>query len=202
MAWCSTQAVSDVSPETPDTLQRRAKLRKAGELFMKLYQRQPERYYEHPDYALIKELYRLADSGTLALLGHQLRSDALRPPLDMWDHFSEEAVKEAVAHVIAKRSQILRQAGADSEAMIDGAPSGKLLLYYPHENLACGAARYSSNGFFDDNNVPAWDTWVQYENKTLVSWVPTILVSLVQEGIDANPEQCIEWAPRGVQLRT
>ena len=57
-----------------------------------------------------------------------------------------------------------------------------------------GAAKYSSNGFFDVNNVPPWDIWVAFSEQTLVSWVPPMLLELAQKGIDANPEGCIRWA--------
>ncbi len=69
----------------------------------------------------------------------------------------------------------------------------KILLYAPEENLADGAAKYSSKGFFDVDNVPPWDTWLTFSNGILLSWVPELLVGLAQNGIDANPEGCIRW---------
>jgi hypothetical protein len=71
---------------------------------------------------------------------------------------------------------------------------GRLLLYTPSENLACGAAEVSSNGFFDVNNVPPWDIWVGFSERTLVSWVPPALIEVAQMGIYVNPEECIRWA--------
>jgi len=65
---------------------------------------------------------------------------------------------------------------------------GQLLLYNPNENLACGAAEHSSNEFFDVNNVPPWDIWVDFSEDTLTSWVPPALVDVAQTGIDVNPE--------------
>src|SRR5947208_1564281 len=64
----------------------------------------------------------------------------------------------------------------------------------PSENLACGAAEASSNGFFDVNNVPPWDIWVDFSERTLVSWVPPGLLDVAQMGIYVNPEACIRWA--------
>jgi len=66
--------------------------------------------------------------------------------------------------------------------------------YTPSENLACGAAEASSNGFFDVNNVPPWDIWVDFSERTLVSWVPPGLLDVAQMGIYVNPEACIRWA--------
>jgi len=70
---------------------------------------------------------------------------------------------------------------------------GRLLIYIPEENLADGAAKYTSRGFFDDDNVPPWDIWVAFFGGTLLSWVPPHLIELAQCGIDANPESCIAW---------
>jgi hypothetical protein len=76
----------------------------------------------------------------------------------------------------------------------DRVDRGRLLLYWPDENLACGGAEVSSHGFFDVNNVPPWDLWVAFSERTLVSWVPAQVIEIAQLGIDANPEACIRWA--------
>jgi hypothetical protein len=89
-----------------------------------------------------------------------------------------------------KRRQILGQKSEDSVHE----SSGRLLVYCPAENLADGAAEYSSDGFFDLNNVPPSDIWAGFLEGALVSWVPPVLVDLAQSGIDANPEECICWA--------
>jgi hypothetical protein len=57
-----------------------------------------------------------------------------------------------------------------------------------------GTSEYESNGFFDVNDVPPWDTWFHYAETRLYSWVPVDLVTLAQKGIDANMVQCIQWA--------
>ena len=72
--------------------------------------------------------------------------------------------------------------------------NGRILLFVPSETLFDGAAQQSSNGFFDVNNVPPWDTWVDFVDRAIVCWVPTVLVDAVQMGIDVNPEECIRWA--------
>jgi len=40
------------------------------------------------------------------------------------------------------------------------------------ENLADGAAKHPSKGFFDVDNTPPWDTWVAFSHGILLSWVP------------------------------
>lgn len=78
---------------------------------------------------------------------------------------------------------------------------GQLLVYWPDLELACGAAEFATQGFFDVHNVPPWDTWVALfhdgdrgvGSDYLVSWVPTSFVEVAARGIDVNPEGCIAW---------
>ncbi len=81
--------------------------------------------------------------------------------------------------------------------------NGKLLCYFPDDDLCDGAAEDASDGFFDRFNAPPWDTWVGwFENKHAtghyrsgfaLAFVPAELVSLAVDGIEVNPEQCIQW---------
>jgi hypothetical protein len=77
-------------------------------------------------------------------------------------------------------------------------------LFYPDRSLFNGAAEVASQGFLDTDNVPAWDTWLDYgadgsgskeesNQNILVSWVPAEFNHLVAAGIDVNPEGSIEW---------
>lgn len=120
-----------------------------------------------------------------------LRSPDLEPDFDM-DWFGDDtAWEEAVEEVAARRARFV--AGLADERSLTNA-GGRLLLYRPSENLACGAAEVSSNRFFDTNNVPPWDIWLGFSEGTLVSWVPPGLVDVAQMGIYVNPEECIRWA--------
>ena len=84
---------------------------------------------------------------------------------------------------------------------------GRLLLFDPDGTLSDEAATPESEGFFDADNVPAWDTWVWYAEEPtsrqggwamwssyLVAWVPPHVVELANRGILVNPEMCIQWA--------
>jgi hypothetical protein len=140
-----------------------------------------------------KQLMATADAGSiLPPLRQQLRSEALRP-------FAQYLGKSGADHVAImdqveeKRFRILRDSGRYSESRSSGLRSGRLLPYAPQDNLSDGAAEYASMGFFDVDNVPQWDTWIVMFGKYLVSWVPSQLIRLVQEGVDVNPEQCILW---------
>lgn len=74
---------------------------------------------------------------------------------------------------------------------------GKLLVYFPDENLDHGLEEYETEGFVTASNVPPWDTWVAYlygeTENYLVSWVPNEMVDLVNSGIEVSPEECFNW---------
>ncbi len=120
-----------------------------------------------------------------------LRSPELKPRFCL-DQFGDDTLwAEAVEEVVSKRAAAVNGFLNDHPAIDVG---GRFLLYTPSENLACGAADASSNGFFDSNNVPPWDSWLGFSNGTLVSWIPPSLVDVAAMGVFVNPEECIRWA--------
>ena len=123
-------------------------------------------------------------------MDRKLRSSELK--LSFGLEGTDAAWETAVTEVVAQRSQWTSKMSSGGDAL--NAAGGRLLLYDPKDNLACGAAEFSSNRFFAVNNVPPWDIWVDFSEGTLVSWVPPAFVDLAQMGIDVNPEQCIRWA--------
>jgi hypothetical protein len=74
---------------------------------------------------------------------------------------------------------------------------GRLLIYEPDMNLAHGLEESETRGFVDIDNIPPWDTWIDYviEAKAnyLLSWVPGPLVTLVTDGIAVSPEMCFRF---------
>lgn len=89
---------------------------------------------------------------------------------------------------------------------------GQLLVFYPNLSLFDGAAELSSDGYFNSNNEPPWDTWVYFDETPpfededyrffLFSWVPNSYLSIAQRGMNANPEGCIEWLSETSSSRT
>ncbi|HEX7286493.1 MAG TPA: hypothetical protein VF532_09940 [Candidatus Angelobacter sp.] len=123
-----------------------------------------------------------------------LRNPGLNPFVTL-DEAKDEAQRQGVVQQVVKtRAQLLNDSHSVivKEETLDLA-GGRLLLYFPTENLADGAAEVASGGVLDVNNVPPWDTWVEYSSRTLISWIAPWLVSLVEDGIKVNPEQCIGW---------
>jgi hypothetical protein len=209
ISWCSLHEIINAPEEDESVKQRRLLNQQGVDLFEKGFMMAAP--YEHADWfsrwrakakiRLATDLRRRGEelmktaavTSIVPPLRKQLRSEALRPfaaQLAQWgaDHV---AIVERVAEA---RSQILRNSGRYSELHSSEPRGGRLLLYAPQDNLACGTAEYLSLGFFDVDNVPPWDTWILMLGKYLVSWVPRQLVRLVQEGLDVNPEQCTLWA--------
>jgi uncharacterized protein (TIGR02996 family) len=117
--------------------------------------------------------------------------------------------RQAILNDLAnRRAKLLRADGVLSPAP-GGLAGGRLLLFNPDTTLCDEAAVPESEGFFDEHNVPAWDTWVWYVEDSkpwvsgwamyewdsyLVAWVPGPVVALADAGIRVNPEECIQWA--------
>jgi len=75
-----------------------------------------------------------------------------------------------------------------------------LLVCEVNESISSGESEAETNGFFDLDDRPPWDTWVvsaprpaEYESPTLISWIPSNLAAVVDRGIHVNPYGCIFW---------
>ncbi len=109
----------------------------------------------------------------------------------------------------------LRRCESHTTREIETSPDlqgGRLLIYFPHCNLSDGAAESVSSGFFDGDNTPPWETWVSYfrdsidrtdgRDQYLLAYVPAALLSVADDGIEYNPEKCIQWlSDADVELR-
>lgn len=127
---------------------------------------------------------------------HSLRSAELFPDLLAPDRASVVRQLCQARHIKLSNSRLERV--RTSEDLM----GGRLLVYFPERNLADGAAELESRGFFDGNNIPAWETWVglfQSDSQDpsqkvyLVAYVPPALLEIAGIGIEANPELCINW---------
>jgi hypothetical protein len=196
IAWCGAQRITASVEETGDVKHRRILGHQAAELMNRAFLDR-NRFWNrilrrnYTDTRLWRqgeELHRQADLSSIAPLEGQLRSPSLRPNMSLAEVRTATGRDELVLSVVARRSELVGVQERSADASV-----GKLLLYAPAENLADGAARYASKGFFDVDNVPPWDTWVSFSRGILLSWVPPQLVPLAQSGIDVNPECCIQW---------
>jgi len=135
-----------------------------------------------------------------------LRTPELRPQ-DLIHHVASDIEREAiVSDVLDRRARLLLAEDVLAGSRLrERLRSGKLLLFDPIASLSGGGTSAVSKGFFDDANIPPWDSWVYYfEDKTvpddaifstvLLSWVPDFFVRVTDKGIRANPEGCLSWA--------
>jgi hypothetical protein len=123
--------------------------------------------------------------------GTPFRSDALRPRRD-------NAIDASVVEDVVLRRR--RQVGTQADGVVSGS---RFLVWFPDQTLSDGAAQLATNGYFDADNQPPWDTWLGWISvptiqdvglrNMLVAWVPGDLVKLVSAGVDANPEECLQW---------
>jgi hypothetical protein len=102
-----------------------------------------------------------------------LRREETRPRVLERDYFT------AVSVVASLRRH--RTRNAQEERSLAG---GRVLVYFPDEELADGAAEAESEGFFDVSNAPPWDTWLamvedagqRARSPYLLAWVPDELI--------------------------
>jgi len=199
IAWCTSPQLT-ATPEELSDLKRRVELvDQAGELI-----RQAHAESQSPMNRLLRRDYTLTEKGKRGFdlmseamatsagsyIG-KLRSPALKPSLSFGDYENRNKCEQIVQSVITKRAALLAKL---EYAEKNPDPSqGRLLILYPEETVSDGASEYSSCGFFDVNDVPPWDTWVAFSNAALLSWVPGLLIDVVQKGIDDNVVNCIQW---------
>lgn len=116
--------------------------------------------------------------------------------------------QQLVEHLALQRVELLHKRDLSLYLPAEPLNGGRLLAFSPENTLSDGAANFNTDGFFDDDNIPPWDTWIWYVTNDpvnnfewwrgcdsyLLSWVPDSLVEVIASGIGVNPEQCIQWA--------
>src|SRR6266567_3605601 len=150
----------------------------------------------------------------------RLRTSLLRPseqatfqltfPLDhhLWDKNLQQR-QQIVEDLALKRAALLRTRGISRSQMTKPLTGGRLLVFSPDMTLFDGASAAATDSFFDDDDFPAWDTWITYvaddpplgpptdtifDDCYLLSWVPEPLVEVIDAGISVNCTKCFFWA--------
>ncbi len=133
-------------------------------------------------------------------LQHSLRNFDSSP--HPFESSYQNVVESTCEHRISTHRQRFHRNPAELVA------DGRFIAYLPYQNLADGAANLETFGYFDNNNCPPWDTWIAYLQEShiyhkiltegqsidyLLAWVHPHLIDVVDDGIRANPEECIFW---------
>lgn len=192
IVWCTGLPIENAPDESADIKRRRDLGKKAGVLYRRAHLSMWPEFVKKFQYSRANRLLARARLLEIAPLEVQLRCPELKPE-PFFPHYGREKSEQIVIGVVSRRAQKLRSESRSPEHTTILA-DGKLLLFSPEKTLSDGAARFSSKGFFDEDNVPAWDTWVAFQEQYVISWVPPQLIELVSTGVDVNPEQCILWA--------
>ena len=73
------------------------------------------------------------------------------------------------------------------------------ILFTTIDTDSCEAATGPSNGYYDLDDLPGWDTWFHHRPTerlwgAIYCWVPSHLVELARSGMDVIPVMSVEWA--------
>lgn len=135
--------------------------------------------------------------------GINYRSSSLFPDCEynvIFDPFTydKRAVMYAVQFVIQARLSALQK-----ERSLPPKINGRLLLHRLRETTYTNTANEKSNGFFDSLDIPAWDCWIGFvpandsslslPTDSLLCWVPSPLVNIVNNAVRASAEENISW---------
>lgn len=141
-----------------------------------------------------------ADDPQSSLRSFVLRPSNLAKTANKWGNFDYEwgTIEEkqtVVSNLAASRAELLRTKTAFPEALPSGLEGGRLLIAAPEESDWCCLSEPESNGFIDDLDVPAWDTWVCYVHEA--NTPDPEYVRRTREALYAsyNSEQYKEWQP-------
>jgi len=197
--WCSVQPLTAVAEESDEMHRRRGMVEEAHRLLRQADKRAKRSWfrrdaYNSKEWKRAMSLLKEAAPDSLAPLEKQLRSSALEPRPALAQADSDAERETIVAEVVRRRSELILAQHLQFSEQVLAETTGRLLSYIPSENVADGSSRYASKGFFDADDAPPWDTWPYYSDRSLISWVPDILVPVAQAGIDGNPVECILWA--------
>lgn len=144
---------------------------------------------------------------------HSLRTTELATPtpFDIWypktkqhrpmnDQQSFTSFVHQVNTLIDRRRKLLTQQKFSAQ------PAGRLLIYDPSSSDSSGGSMNCSNGFFDVDDCPPWDTWIcavrsdthyalQRDDwmPLLICWIPEVFYPLIEKGFNCCTIECIGW---------
>lgn len=109
------------------------------------------------------------------------------------------------------RRRLLERTGRLPTRPASNLLGGRLILFDPTASLGEQSSWTFSNGYFDRDNLPPWDTWIMLIPESspvprndlrrvapsyLTAWVPRIYQQRAEAGIEVNEEGCLELLHR------
>lgn len=140
--------------------------------------------------------------------GFAMRTAALRPDLLTSDdpltqlnaiHDHQELLPTTVNYICKQRQQIIEATGV-SLPEIDACFQLGRVYCTDFDTDSCAAATEPSRGFFNDCDIPGWDSWFACEPTDrlirLYGWVPNETYDAVNYGMLVIPVECVWWVER------
>ena len=114
------------------------------------------------------------------------------------EYTSADEQRQLVTEVCMMRARKLSELNIPILPIGPNLAGGRFLIFHIDGSDWCCVSGIESLGYFDDLDVPGWDTWVHYfkhgtYGSCLLCWVPPQLVNLAQGGIFVNPVECIQF---------
>lgn len=143
----------------------------------------------------------------------KLRSSELRPPGWRLNHRLNLQLCDVVEAIVAERAYCVQNwADFREHKTAEGLAGGRLLFCTSATmSIPDGYVTQASNGFYDEDDMPPWDTWLcywgterhyaagndkRYQIEYLVSWVPASLIELANVGVEKHFMDCMSWAAK------
>jgi len=113
-----------------------------------------------------------------------------------------------VMQLAITRRRLLERSGKAPSRPASSVAGGRLLVLDPRVTFSIGQARTYSNGYFDTEDLPPWDTWVMQVPEPspaprtdprrmtphyLVAWVPPAYVAWAGVAVETNEEGSLQW---------
>jgi len=136
---------------------------------------------------------------------NSLRSTDIRPPgLRICDRLRLSFGK-IVNTVSKERRQYINAVSRDGQEVFKDLAGGRLLLCTSvTESIPDGVVSNMSKGFYDEDDLPPWDTWIYYLDagkEYLISWVPPEWIQLANVGVEIHFLDCMRWEEMsGIEL--
>jgi hypothetical protein len=117
------------------------------------------------------------------------------------DQYCSDSIRKMCGVVVQNRDLVVVD---ELGSRATGLESGRLLGHRFGETTCTAEPREITGGFFDEYDVPTWDTWVEFVESDdlakqagpyLVAWVPEELTDSVGRAIDTSFEANIFWLP-------
>jgi hypothetical protein len=138
--------------------------------------------------------------------GASTRSPALCPPVMAlpepqrlsWLLDKPGEPQAAVEFVCQARRRELARLGIPVAPVGPDIANGRV-LFTTIDTDSCAAATDPSNGYYDEDDLPGWDTWFWHRTTNrpwgaIYCWVPARLIELASSGMYVIPVQIVEWA--------